>query len=173
MNNFSMIFWSSGVGWCYSHQTNLLENGGEIMLTTLSPALNWAVIGLVLLGFELFTGTFVLLFFAVGAFFTALLTWIGLLESQAVQVVVFTILSGGGLLAFKDKLRRGWGGKAQELHGDVGASIMLDADIPLHGTCEVQYQGSRWIAVNESGRALVKGESARVARTDGVKLILK
>ena len=142
-------------------------------MSTISPELNWAVIGLLLLGLELFTGTFVVLFFACGAFITALLTWMGVLESQPVQVFVFTVLSAGGLLAFKDKLRRGWGGKQQDLHGDVGVAITLHSDLPAHGQTEVQYQGTPWTAVNESGRDMAKGETVRVVRTDGVKLILK
>lgn len=144
-----------------------------MLSVSMAPALNWAVIGLLLLGLELFTGTFVVLFFACGAFVTALITWAGLVESQPIQVFIFTVLSGGGLLLFKDKLQRGWGGKPQALQGDIGVSVQLDQDLPAHGHCSVQYQGTTWTAVNESDHDRKSGEWVKVHRIDGVKLIIK
>jgi membrane protein implicated in regulation of membrane protease activity len=143
------------------------------MIFSENPAINWAVIGLLLLGLEMFTGTFVVLFFACGAFVTAAIAWFGLLESYSLQIVVFTVLSGGSLFFFRDKLRLGIKGHKHELQGDIGTAVTIENDVANGAQTEVQYQGARWIAVNESGNALSKGASVKVAKIDGVKLILK
>lgn len=138
-----------------------------------NPALNWAVLGLLLLGLEMFTGTFVVLFFAIGAFLTAALTWLVVIDSSPIQVTVFTVMSAAILFFFRDKVKLGFKSKNEDLKGDVGTSVMVDADVAPGEQTEVQYQGARWIAVNESGQVLTKGASAKVVKVDGVKLILK
>jgi membrane protein implicated in regulation of membrane protease activity len=138
-----------------------------------NPAINWAVLGLLLLGLEMFTGTFVVLFFAIGAFLTAMITWTVVVESMPLQIVVFTVLSAGILFYFRDKIRIGVKGRNNELKGDVGTAVTIESDVAPGGQTEVQYQGARWIAVNETGQTLSKGSAAKVAQVDGVKLILK
>ena len=136
-------------------------------------ALSWLVLGMVLFGLELFTGTFVVMFFAVGALLTALIAWLGVIDSLPIQIVIFTILSGGGLFYFRDKLKIGYKGETGTLKSDIGSVVYLESDVAVGGQTEVQYQGARWLAVNESGRVLAKGSSVKVAQVDGVKLILK
>ena len=138
-----------------------------------NPAINWAVMGLLLLGLEMFTGTFVVLFFSIGAFVTAVITYLVVIESVPLQIVIFTILSCGMLFFFRDKIRMGVHGHNERLKGDIGTFVTLEADVANGSQTEVQYQGARWIAVNDSGKDLTKGSSVRVAHVDGVKLILK
>ncbi len=140
--------------------------------TVVSPEIQWFVVGLLLVALELFTGTFVVLFFAVGAFATALLSLTGFVSAPTTQIIAFTILSAGGLLMFKDKLKRGWGGGSAKLTGDLGSHLVMPQDLDVNGTCEVHYQGAAWSAVNESGRPLKKGDRVVIARVDGVKLII-
>ena len=64
-------------------------------------------------------------------------------------------------------------GRNNELKGDVGTAVTIESDVAPGGQTEVQYQGARWIAVNETGQTLSKGSAAKVAQVDGVKLILK
>jgi membrane protein implicated in regulation of membrane protease activity len=138
-----------------------------------NSALSWLVLGMVLVGLELFTGTFVVMFFSVGAFLTALIAWLGVIDSLPIQIVIFTLLSGGGLFYFRDKLKVGYKDTDGDLKSDVGSVIHLDSDVEAGAQTEVQYQGARWPAVNESGRFLAKGTSIKVAKVDGVTLILK
>jgi membrane protein implicated in regulation of membrane protease activity len=138
-----------------------------------NPAVNWLLIGMVLLGLEIFSGTFVLMFFAFGAFAAAAATWLGLLSSIPWQIVFFATLSGAALFFFRGKLRVGLKGRGEDLKSDVGTAVRLEADVLPGDQTEVQYQGARWIAVNETGRPLVKGSDVRVAAVDGVKLIIK
>jgi len=136
-------------------------------------ALNWLVLGIVLVGLELFTGTFVVMFFAVGALLTALIAWLGVIDSLPIQIVIFTLLSGGGLFYFRDKLKIGYKGETGTLKSDIGSVVYLDSDVGVGGQTEVHYQGARWPAVNESGRVLTKGSPVKVSKVDGVTLILK
>lgn len=138
-----------------------------------NPAINWALIGLILLGLEMFSGTFALMFFAFGAFVTAAVTWLGLIPDASWQIVFFATLSGAALFFFREKLRIGVHGRAQELQSDIGTVVKLEVDVNPGDQTEVEYQGARWIAVNQSGRVLSKGSNVSVAGVDGVKLIIK
>ena len=136
-------------------------------------AIYWIFAGLLLLGIEMLTGTFVVLFFACGAFLTALMTWLKVFDSLSWQLVFFALVSGAALFLFWKKLRLGFSGSKAELTTDVGNSVTLDADVAAGAQTEVQYQGARWTALNESGRDLTKGTSVKVTRVDGLTLILK
>lgn len=138
-----------------------------------NTALSWLVLGIVLFGLELFTGTFVVMFFAVGALLTALIAWLGVVDSVPIQIVIFTLLSGGGLFYFRDKLKIGYKGETGVVKSDVGSVVYPESDVAIGAQVEVQYQGARWLAVNESGKVLAKGSPVKVAQVDGVKLILK
>lgn len=143
-------------------------------MDTVSSPVAWLILGLVLLAFEIMSGTFVLLFFAVSAFIVGLLAWLAVIESNVVQMVVFGVVGGGGLLMFKDKVRSALQKSGQEKYKvDSGEVIALDTSIAIDGQAEVNYQGTKWTAVNGSGRALQAGEKVTIARIDGVKLVVK
>ena len=144
-----------------------------MMTDSLSPALTWTVLGLLLLGLEIMTGTFVVLFFAVGALMTALLVWMDLVSGLSSQVFLFALLSCGGLLTFRDRFRRGWGGSKEALHGDVHQEVLVEQAVSEDADFEVSYQGSRWAASNQTGRELRAGERVKIGKVDGVKLIIK
>jgi membrane protein implicated in regulation of membrane protease activity len=144
-----------------------------MMAENLSPEVTWTILGLLLLGLEMMTGTFVVLFFACGALVTALLTWFGLVSGASAQIFLFAILSGGGLLAFRDRILRGWGGPKESLRGDIHQEILVEVPVADGADFEVFYQGTRWVASNQSGRALVAGERVKIAKVDGVKLVVK
>ena len=136
-------------------------------------SLSWLVLGFIFLGFELFSGTFVLLLFACGAFLTALISWLGLVESLPIQVVIFALLSFGSLFYFRDKLKIAMKGRDAELKGVFGTVIYFDSYVMEGAQTEVSYQGARWLAVNETGKRLTKGMAVKVDHIDGVKLILR
>jgi membrane protein implicated in regulation of membrane protease activity len=139
----------------------------------LSPEVTWAVLGLVLLGLEMMTGTFVVLFFACGALVTAFFAWLGVVSGTSAQIFLFAVLSGGGLLVFRDRIHRSWGGSKDTLRGDVHQEVLTEAAVNSGSDFEVSYQGSRWVASNQTGRDLAAGERVKIARVDGVKLVIK
>lgn len=139
-----------------------------------SSYMAWLILGLVLLAFEIMTGTFVLLFFSVAAFIVGILAWLTVVESNVVQMVMFGALGGGGLLIFKDKVRQALQKSGHEKYKiDAGEVITLDTGIPTDGQAEVNYQGTKWTAINEAGRPLNAGEKVKIVRIDGVKLVVK
>lgn len=142
-------------------------------MDSLSPYLVWIVIGLLLLGVELMTTTFVMMFFAIGAFVVAGMTWAGLVDSVVMQLILFGGLSAAGLLLFKEKLKTAWRHRSHNSYRvDAGEVLLLDTPIAIGAQAEVNYQGTKWTAVNESGLAMLAGERAVIGRVDGVKLIL-
>lgn len=139
-----------------------------------SPFMAWIILGLILLGLEIMSATFALLFFSISAFVVALLTWSTLIESNVWQLILFGILGAAGVLIFKDKVRAAFRRSSGEKYRiDAGEMITLDHDLAPHSHAEVSYQGSKWTAVNESDRLMKAGEKATIVRVDGVKLVVK
>lgn len=61
----------------------------------------WGILGLVLLGVEMATGTFYILWFGVAGLLLAVLVWIFPNMSAALQVFAYAILSLGSLFIYK------------------------------------------------------------------------
>lgn len=136
------------------------------------PILFWVVVGLVLLGAEMLTFTFVLVFFAMGALVVALVKWVFHLESMPFEILLFAAVSVGGLLLLRGKLRSSWSTKGT-MEIDEGKLIFLTRDVPAKGRAEIEYQGTVWTAENETDVHLPKGARAVIVRTDGLTLIIK
>lgn len=137
----------------------------------MSPTLVWAILGMALLVAELATGSFFLVFFGVAALLVALARLAGL-DHLAAELILFALLGMGGVLVFRRKFMQSFRGQGGNL-GDVNQKLKLDSDIPAHGTGQVEYQGTVWTAVNESGHDLKKGDTVTIARTQGVRLVVK
>ena len=58
-----------------------------------SPGLIWFIVGIVILFFEFMMPGFILFFFGVGAVLTAILIWVGLLDSLTAQLIFFSVSS--------------------------------------------------------------------------------
>jgi len=136
----------------------------------------WIVGGVLLCLLELLTpGVFFLLFFGVGAIVVGSLTWVGLLETAWIQVLLLSIFSIGSLVLFRrtllDKLMN------EELEGhvttitdEVGTAL---EDIPPGGTGQVELRGTGWRGHNEGDAPIEKGQQCSVERVRGVALHVK
>ncbi len=135
----------------------------------MSTTIIWATLGIVLILAEVFTSTFVLLFFGVAALLVSGFKALGL-SNLPVEIVIFGAL--GILLTFtlRKKIQASLG-RPHSYRSDE--FLDLTEDIPARGTKSISYQGTTWTAVNESDVALVRGGRARVVRTEGVRLYLK
>lgn len=135
----------------------------------ISPdVLIWMTIGIALLSSEAFTGTFHLLFFGLSALLTAVVASIGLGDSTG-QVVFFSVISIASVILLRKRLVA----RSRGFDGDFHSKITLTADIAPGDEATIQYQGAPWTAINKSGRPLLRGDRARVLRTEGIKLILE
>jgi membrane protein implicated in regulation of membrane protease activity len=136
----------------------------------MSTTVVWATLGIALILLEVFTSTFVLLFFGVAALLVAGLKLLGLAH-LALEIAIFGGLGMGLTLLLRNKIKASLGSRAGQYRSDE--LLYLDQDIAPGATASIAYQGTTWTAVNDSDRLLAKGSRAVIARTEGVKLFLK
>jgi membrane protein implicated in regulation of membrane protease activity len=135
---------------------------------------HWVVLGLLLAGLELATpGGFFLLFFGVGALLVGLLAAIDLAGPLWVQWLLFSAISVGALLVFRNPLLR----RVNALHHAGGpvdsltreTATALD-DIPPDALGRAELRGTAWSAKNVGSTVLIKGQRCAVQRVDGLTL---
>jgi membrane protein implicated in regulation of membrane protease activity len=133
----------------------------------------WLVLGLVLLGLEIFTpGGFYVLFFGIGALVVGTLVGLGAGGPVWFQWLLFSALSVVSLLIFRPHLIRAT--RSQErrdpmdtLEGEI-ATLLEDLSPGAVGKAELR--GTAWSALNRDARPLNRGQRCRVTRVDGLTL---
>lgn len=135
----------------------------------------WGALAAFLLINELVTGTFVMVFLAVGALVTGIIAEIFPMPFSF-QLILFGTIAVGSLFAGRGfiKKRLARTSKERDLPApDVLAEFVLDSDIPAQGQAAVSYQGAPWTAMNMGVDHLPAGTRVRVVRTEGIKLIVE
>lgn len=134
----------------------------------------WLLLGLVLLISELFVPGVVAVFFGIGALVVGLLTLSGMIESLAVQLVCFALISLVALFGLRRHCAR-WlrGVVAGRADGDLDSAGLLNQRVTVltdfvDGTGDVQLNGVKWDA--ESSEPLRRGDSAWVTGFNGIVL---
>lgn len=134
----------------------------------------WLLLGFALLISELFVPGVIAVFFGVGALAVGLLTLAGVIESLAVQLLCFGVLSLAALFGLRRRctrwLRGSVGGRTSTDLDDVGVlgnrvTVMTDF---IDGTGDVQLNGAKWDA--ESNEPLRTGDTAWVIGISGIVL---
>ena len=131
----------------------------------------WVVLGTCLLVAEMLTGTFFLLFLALGAFSASLLALFGL-DSVPLQIVVCGVVSLAGFFILKKPLQKKML-KAAAVQNDLGQRVQLDQAIAANQMGRVNYQGTTWEARNVGSESISKGDWALIVGTEGHTLLLK
>lgn len=139
----------------------------------MSPTVAWTVLGLVLLTVEIFSGTFVVLFFGLGALIVAGLRLLGVVDNRAFEILIFAATSLSFLLFFRRSKFTNALRPAKGHAIDKAAVVQLTTDLAPRGNGKIEYQGALWDAHNDSDQPLRKGEQAVVVRTEGIKLVIK
>lgn len=136
----------------------------------------WFLVGLVLILLEFAAPGVIVVFFGVGAWITALTTWIGLTDGLAGQLVAW---SGSSVLLLVLLRRR----LADRFHGfesgqqdpmanlddPLGTEVLVTRDIgPEHRDGRVEYKGAEWTAV--AAESVVAGRLAVITAVDGLTL---
>ncbi len=135
----------------------------------------WIVVGAVLLGAELFfiDAQFYLVFVGAAALVvgTAALSVPGL--AVWVQWVAFLGLAIVAMRTFRrriyERVRRGL---PAVKGGPAGDSVVVAAGLQPGETCRIEYRGTTWNAVNGGQREIAAGAHARIARVEGLTLVL-
>ncbi|MBP7763665.1 MAG: NfeD family protein [Syntrophaceae bacterium] len=138
-----------------------------------SPALVWAVLGLVLLITELATATFILCFIGLGALLVALTTWLGLTPSLSSQLLVFTVSSLLLLFLLRKTAKKLFAGQADAPPDYAEQKVQVVRTIPPGGEGAIAYRGSEWIAFSDAPEPIPEGAAVRIETIEGIRVKVK
>lgn len=137
----------------------------------------WAFLGLFLLGSEIVTpGGFYMLFFGIGALVVGALVGLGMIQSEWMSWLLFSVFSVASLVILRPPLRRLMTAERDDVSpvDTMGGetAIVLD-DVPPGATGKAECRGSTWNAHNAGDKPLLKGQRSLVDRVDGITLWIK
>jgi len=139
------------------------------------PELIWFIIGLVLFLLELVLPGFVIFFFGVGAWFTALVCLI-FHPGTDIQILIFAIVSLLSLVALRRMIQK------KVFYGKTDNSVLVEdeftgrearavTDIQPGKKGKVEFKGTVWSA--ESDAEIYEGDIVIIERKDNFNLIVK
>jgi membrane protein implicated in regulation of membrane protease activity len=139
------------------------------------PEVIWFIFGLVLFFLELLVPGFVIFFFGVGAWITALLCLIAN-PGINMQFIVFGITSVLSLLALRKMLQKKFFYSKDNLSEGVedeftGREALAVTDIGPGKKGRVEFKGTTWQA--ESDSVISEGQTVIIVEKENVKLIVK
>jgi len=140
---------------------------------SVSPAVMWAVVGLLFLIAEVATVSFVLCFIGMGALIVALATWMGLTSSISSQLLVFSVSSLLLLLLLRKAAKKLFAGHADAPPDYEGQRVNVTEDIPVGGEGAIHYRGSTWIAFTDEPRGIPRGTVVQIEKIDGIRVKVK
>lgn len=136
---------------------------------------HWIAIGLVLILLEMAaSGGFYVVFFGVAAIAIGSLHLLGLAGPVWIQLLLFSALSVGSLMAFRSPMMR-W------LQLDKGSadvdSLAGETAFPLEDLApgavgRAELRGTGWTARNDSTVAITRGQRCRVTRVDRLTIYI-
>ncbi len=149
------------------------------MFDSTSAELLWFLIGLVLLVSELALPGFVIVFFGIGAWITALCTGVGLISSFNAQLLVFLISSVLSLALFRNKGKRMFEGKVTRVWNPESSmedvrgqrAVVLQPITPGTPGGRVEFHGTSWQA--EADVAIPAGQMVEITAQDNLTLRVK
>jgi inner membrane protein len=139
------------------------------------PEVIWFIIGLAFFLLELVLPGFVIFFFGVGAWITALicLLWH---PSTNLQIIVFAITSVLSLLALRKIIQRKFFYSKEDRSSAVedeftGKEAVATTDFGSDNKGKVEFKGTTWNA--ESKSAIIKGQTVIIIEKESFKLIVE
>lgn len=135
----------------------------------------WIAVGAILLGAEmtLVNAQFYFVFVGASAFVVGALVLAGIVRAEWLQWLVFLVLALSTMLTFRRRIYERMRRSLPQLKGGpAGETIVVPAALAPGEACRLEYRGSSWSAVNGGRAAIAAGAHARIARVDGLTLIL-
>ena len=131
----------------------------------------WIILGIILLIAEMLTGTFVLIFIALGCFVAALSI---LLLPQAVtaSIIVCAVISLVGAFLLRKPLQKKLLMSA-DVQNDIGQVLLMDQTILSHQQVRIAYQGTTWQATNVGAEGIQRGDRVTIVGLDNTVLLLR
>lgn len=141
------------------------------------PWWGWLVIGVALLGAEMFVidAQFYLVFLGAAAVIVGLAGLAGIGLPEWLQWLVFAGLSILAMVAFRRRLYafvRNREGHVPE-RVTVGDRVVVPTRLEPGASCRVDYRGSSWTARNVDGLAIEAGREAVIIRVEDLTLHVK
>lgn len=141
-------------------------------------AVFWILLGFVLIGVEIFALNMILVFFGVGALVVAALTALGLIDSLAIQLLVFAAVSLCVLFTLRRRFRAIFSGTTQRGGGGADDTGLAGRHATVtsefsNGCGEVELGGTGWKAICESGASFKVGDTVRVTGSKGINLLVE
>lgn len=137
-------------------------------------ALVWIVVGILLILSELLATSVVAVFIGLGALATGIGLWLGLIDSLAWQLLVFSLVSLGTLVLARKRLKAWFGGYTTEqgdnhsaFRQDLGERVTVESDFN-QGAGRVILNGVAWDALSDDD--LKAGDVAWVVANEGIRL---
>ncbi len=137
---------------------------------------HWLVIGLILVALEMAaSGGFYVIFFGIAALAIATLHAFGAAGPVWVQLLLFSLISVGSLLFFRNRLLK-WmqldqpGRDVDSMIGDTAVPL---EDIAPGAVGRAEMRGAVWSARNQGPSILLRGQRCRVVEVDRLMIFLK
>jgi membrane protein implicated in regulation of membrane protease activity len=132
----------------------------------------WLILGVVFSITEIFTATFGALIVGIGAFVAAFLSFINLGASY--QFIAFSL---SALLAayvmVKVLKAKNKAFRKTFIDDIINNTCCVLEDIKKDGSGKVKINGEVWIAVSKDGTYIPKGETVKIIKIEGTKLIVE
>ena len=141
------------------------------------PAWAWLVVGIGLLGVEMFVvdAQFYLVFIGASAALVGLMGLVGISGPDWAQWLIFSVLAIVAMVAFRRRLYQQVRGRTGHVEQrlTVGDRVIVPARLEPGQTCRVEYRGSSWTARNNDQRAIEAGQEVLIDHVDGLTLHVK
>ena len=137
---------------------------------------HWLAVGLILVALEMAaSGGFSVIFFGIAAIAIGSLHLFGLAGPLWLQFLLFSILSVGSLLLFRNPIIRvlKLDGGSEDVDSLVGETAVPLEEIAPDAVGRAELRGSPWQARNVGEVPLQPGQRCRVERIDGLQLHLR
>lgn len=134
----------------------------------------WVIFGLGLLVFEVLTpGGFFTVFFGLAAFVVAAVVRLGLVESGAVQWMLFAVLGTVLIVVLRPLVRRKFETNTPKVDQIVGQTAIALEALDANGRGKVELRGTSWSGVYSGAGSVLKGDRLRVTKVDGLSLVVE
>jgi len=137
------------------------------------PWWGWMVVGMLLLGTELFIleANFFLVFIGAAAILTGLLGLVVPSLPEWLQWLVFAGIALVAMVFFRKRVYRVLRPNVPAMADDMlSERLQLPVGLPVDGTCRVELRGSTWTARNVGPAPIPPGVTVRVVGVEGITL---
>ncbi|HSQ33885.1 MAG TPA: NfeD family protein [Peptostreptococcaceae bacterium] len=138
----------------------------------LSSWLFWAILGCILLIIEMFTASFITLFFTIPAFITAMIAFF--VKDLSIQIFIFALLGLISIVFGRPILQKHFKVNKTIKHSNIYAIIekkgIVTKTITADDYGQVRVSGEVWTAKSELGNTIEVGSKVIIKKVEGVKV---